>query len=221
MTRNYPPKAAIWILEHLVPGEKNDALAGDLLEEFRAGRSSLWYWKQVLVAVALGCTRVLRTNWLAVLFSFLWTVPLPALEILVLREMQRTQFFAQRWSYPWPYSTISDFGLTIGWHVLYLWIGIMVCFIAFAAATRRLVVGRVVRVLWTSLMIYFAMFMVVLSGFLEFPRPYKLDLWPVNPMNLILNPGFIVATDIPFFVAMLLGILLAMPAQHRSEAEAD
>lgn len=221
MIRKDPPKTAIWILGHLVPGERNDALAGDLLEEFRAGRSSLWYWKQVLVAVALGCTRTLRANSLAILFSVLWTVPLPALEIYVVREMQRTQFFAQRWGYPWPYSTICDFGLTIGWHVLYLWIGIMACFIAFAAATRSLVVGRVVRALWTSLLIYFAMFMLALFNFLEFPRPYKLDLWRVNPMSLILKPGFIVATDIPLLVAMVLGILLAMPAQHRSEAEAD
>lgn len=38
MTPKDLPKGAIWILGHLVPGEKNDALAGDLLEEFRAGR---------------------------------------------------------------------------------------------------------------------------------------------------------------------------------------
>lgn len=222
MTRKDPPKAAIWILEHLVPGETNDALAGDLLEEFRSGRSSLWYWKQVLVAVVLGYTRMLRLNWAAILFSFLWTAPLPALEIYLIREMQRTRFFAQRWGYPWPYSTICDFGLTIGWHVLYLWIGIIVCFIAFAAATRSLVVGRVVKALWSSLLIYVAMFIVVLFTFLEFSRLHQaIDIWRVNPMSLIVNPGFIMSIDIPFFMAMMLGILLALPRCQPREAKAD
>lgn len=97
----------------------------------------------------------------------------------------------------------------------------MVCLAAFAVADRRFDVGRLLKALWTSLMIYFAMFMLVLSVFLEFPRPYKLDLWRVNPMSLIVKPGFIMTSDIPLLVAMVLGILLAMPAQYRSEAAAD
>jgi hypothetical protein len=52
-----PPSLATWMLRHCIPGRRNEALAGDLLEEFRAGRSIAWYWRQVLDAIVLGCTR--------------------------------------------------------------------------------------------------------------------------------------------------------------------
>jgi len=45
------------MLEHCAPPRGDEALAGDLLEELRAGRSPQWYWKQVLSAIALGWMR--------------------------------------------------------------------------------------------------------------------------------------------------------------------
>jgi hypothetical protein len=36
---------------------KNEALAGDLAEEWRAGRSAAWFWRQILRAVALTALR--------------------------------------------------------------------------------------------------------------------------------------------------------------------
>jgi len=103
MTSKNPPRLARWILEHLTTDEQKDALSGDLLEEFRSGRSSGWYWRQVATAVIVSMTRMLRINWFALAFSALWVLPLPALEIYVLRAMRLTHFFPQRWSYPWPY----------------------------------------------------------------------------------------------------------------------
>lgn len=37
MRRIEPPATATWLLEHFTPGERNEALAGDLLEEFQNG----------------------------------------------------------------------------------------------------------------------------------------------------------------------------------------
>jgi len=51
MVRANPPALANWMLDHLTPAGHEDALAGDLLEEFRAGRSAAWYWRQVLGAL--------------------------------------------------------------------------------------------------------------------------------------------------------------------------
>ena len=51
MSEMRPPVLATWLLEHAARG--NDALVGDLFEEHRRRRSSAWYWRQVLTAVAV------------------------------------------------------------------------------------------------------------------------------------------------------------------------
>ena len=51
MRSSKPPELASWLIEHLIPGIRKDALVGDLLEEFSQGRSAAWYWYQALVAV--------------------------------------------------------------------------------------------------------------------------------------------------------------------------
>ena len=51
MKSSQPPTFATWLLKHLCSGQYSDALAGDLIEEYRRGRSESWYWRQVLFAV--------------------------------------------------------------------------------------------------------------------------------------------------------------------------
>lgn len=46
--------AAVWMLELL---GLDVALAGDLLEERARGRSTIWYWRQVLIAIWMGTWR--------------------------------------------------------------------------------------------------------------------------------------------------------------------
>jgi len=60
MRRLEPPSAATWILEHLTPPDRDEALAGDLLEDFRSGRSDGWYWRQAFGACASGWVQYLR-----------------------------------------------------------------------------------------------------------------------------------------------------------------
>ena len=50
MNRIEPPALPLWMLEHLTPAERDEALAGDLLEGFRGGRSNGWFWRQALGA---------------------------------------------------------------------------------------------------------------------------------------------------------------------------
>ena len=51
MTPRRPPVLAQTLLEWVDPA--NDALHGDLLEEFASGRSRLWYWNQVFAAAGV------------------------------------------------------------------------------------------------------------------------------------------------------------------------
>jgi hypothetical protein len=47
----HPPRLARLLLDWLAPN--NEALRGDLDEEFAAGRGSVWYWQQVMSTIAL------------------------------------------------------------------------------------------------------------------------------------------------------------------------
>jgi len=52
MITRRPPKLATLLL-CFAPGHDNQALLGDLLEEFRNGRSRSWFWRQTLFILAL------------------------------------------------------------------------------------------------------------------------------------------------------------------------
>jgi hypothetical protein len=49
MNRHQPPKVAL-LLTRLLPHDC-EALVGDLVEDYQAGRSPLWFWRQVVVAI--------------------------------------------------------------------------------------------------------------------------------------------------------------------------
>jgi hypothetical protein len=63
MKSSVPPALATWLLEHIRFSNTDDALAGDLLEEFNQRRSAAWYWRQVLVAILVGFGKELRIHW--------------------------------------------------------------------------------------------------------------------------------------------------------------
>jgi len=49
------PALATALLRRAAPPE--EALAGDVLEEYQSGRSRFWYWRQVVSAILLGTFR--------------------------------------------------------------------------------------------------------------------------------------------------------------------
>lgn len=46
---------ALWLLRHLA--HRNEPLAGDLVEQFRGGRSAAWLWFQLVYGIAIGSFR--------------------------------------------------------------------------------------------------------------------------------------------------------------------
>jgi hypothetical protein len=44
---------ALWLLEHAWVGAYGEALTGDLIEHFQAGRSRWWFWRQVGYALVI------------------------------------------------------------------------------------------------------------------------------------------------------------------------
>jgi hypothetical protein len=53
MSERVPPAIATWLIERLGPVHHRESLIGDLIEQYRRGRSERWYWRQVVIAVLL------------------------------------------------------------------------------------------------------------------------------------------------------------------------
>ena len=54
-----PHAIAVWLFDSL---DLDVALSGDLLEECERGRSAIWYWRQVLIAVWVGILGAIRNH---------------------------------------------------------------------------------------------------------------------------------------------------------------
>jgi hypothetical protein len=73
-----PPRFASPLLERL--GFADSAMTGDLDEGYAAGRSGLWYWRQVIGAIVFGTARGIRHNKLATMralaigAAFVWFI---------------------------------------------------------------------------------------------------------------------------------------------------
>jgi hypothetical protein len=76
-----PPLLATWLLDHLVPGVKNEALVGDLLEDFHRRQSVTWYWRQVFMAVLSGSLKELGTRAGGILFAIVYSSIFPGQQL--------------------------------------------------------------------------------------------------------------------------------------------
>jgi hypothetical protein len=74
-----PPRLATWLLLRLASGEKRESLIGDLAEHYRRGRSSGWYWRQVLIVLLVGTAQDIRGHKLvamrAVVLTWMFLIP--------------------------------------------------------------------------------------------------------------------------------------------------
>jgi hypothetical protein len=61
MIERAPPKLALWLLKVWGSPYRNEALAGDLIEQYQEGRSRAWYWRQVIAAILGARWRFIRT----------------------------------------------------------------------------------------------------------------------------------------------------------------
>jgi len=122
MARIEPPKLAAWMLEYLVPAaERDEALAGDLEEHYRAGRSDAWYWRQAAAAVATGWGQYLNRRRAILVFALLWSTLAPAW-YSISNDIESSHDFGKAWEIFGPF-------MLVGWtalHAAFLWAGLMV-----------------------------------------------------------------------------------------------
>jgi hypothetical protein len=88
MTPSRPPVVATWLLQRFAPLPETDAIAGDLLEHYQHGRSRLWYWREVLVAIITGTWFEVRQHSVRLLaaITMAWVVNVLWHQFLTQRE---------------------------------------------------------------------------------------------------------------------------------------
>jgi hypothetical protein len=100
-SKSNPPKLAIWLLRHATPGD-NEALTGDLIERFREGQMPAWFWRQVLIAFAVGVLGAVRRRWP----YFCYAVAGVAMPAIFWKTAEGLREVLHWWVLPWPWSQI-------------------------------------------------------------------------------------------------------------------
>ena len=195
--------------------EHREALAGDLLEDFRYGRTVAWYWRQVLAAICIGRLGQLRAGLSAILFAALWSALSPALlffQIQLIENERLMEHFRQLAS---PWFTICKGGLEIAAYFFTLWLGLTVYAALHAWAGRGLNYRKFTSGLLMTVPMFLQMWMAVAAVTLVvatvFPqRVFDLD-WPRTTLlrqvlGMAMSPSSIVS-----FCTMVPAIFTCLP----------
>ena len=208
-----PPRLARWMLEHFVPGDSIDALAGDLLEELRDGRSADWYSRQVASAIAIGWIRVLGARGMLILFAVLWSLLAPAWTVILDHLVSRPNPAEEFWRMDAPFSGLSSFGLWLGLNVVFLWLGMLVYFASYASFAKAFARHEIVRAFLIAapifLLAYFGTF--VAMNLLMYPGP-MIARRTMTPLGEFFDPRIgAFALRLPYFATLLFALWEARP----------
>ena len=208
MKQTEPPAIATWMLEHLSPEDGNEALAGDLLEEFQIGRTSRWYWRQVLAAIVIGFFRELRNHWPAVVFAALWSLTAPGYSLYTRELEQHADIIGRIYQLDWPYSTILILALSLGLELLFVWMGLTVYLLLRSLVMRNFHTPRFMRGLFVSL----PMLIVATAGLAILPAGHPIDVRHITPLSAIYTRLGLLC--LPSFLSLLVAIWVATPCME-------
>jgi hypothetical protein len=195
--KSHPPSLATWLLEHLIRREDNEALAGDLSEEFAQGRSVTWYWHQVFVAILVALSKELRTRWVTFLFAIIVSGVVSYRQIWHSFEFEG--LFTWGIKLPWPVSLLFTIALWSAAEGLVF----VVAFSAYLGAIRRFNLHSFLKGVLVAL-VPLSLGNLALSC-----------LWIVHPPVVLF---FTVIWRLPLFFSLVLATWGARPKVLRSES---
>ena len=109
------PALALRVLRIFIPGISREALVGDLLEEFRNGRSRWWFWREVLLAVLFAFKINLQEHQAEIVFA----IGITLLRVVLLKTpwwgtLWRSHLFEAfySWGIGWPWPMFMAYNLT-------------------------------------------------------------------------------------------------------------
>jgi len=224
MNRRQPPPLASWALEHLTSGDQDEALAGDLLEHYRAGRSDAWYWRQVLASCVLSWSQSLTARGPALVFALGWSFLAPAWKAAI-DHLTGPLNFDREWQTLGPF--FLPFAL-IGWtalHAGFLWIGLLLYQFAHTIAARPLARKAIRRAFWIATLAFppIAGVTYLLAGIYYYSWPGLANAKLAgNALGQIADLGILPdLIRIPYLLAMLLALWPSASRQPRGLRESQ
>lgn len=110
MSTSQPPRLASWLVRRFAGGPQRESLVGDLDEQFARGRSSRWYWRQVVTTLLVCVARDLREHRLLAVRSVIltWALVIAWVEITLALYL----WVSETWVYAW----VADSVIFYFWH---------------------------------------------------------------------------------------------------------
>jgi len=218
MIRYEPPRLATWTLEHLAPGKQNEALAGDLLEDFRAGRSNKWYWQQVFTACLTAWLRYLGDRKMVVAFAVVWSMLAPIWTTLQKRIMHGPGHIM--WRMDPSFTGISAAAVWLTLNLIFLWAGVLFYFASHPNFTKRFTRQQVTRAFLLATFVFLPVYVTtfIVMNIYFYPGP-RVDgstmtlLGEFTDVRLWAN-----AIRIPFLVTLLCALWQAIPRSQKLPA---
>ena len=219
MKQRVPLRLAEWMLEHLTSGDRDEALAGDLREEFASGRTTGWYWRQVVAACVVSWRRTLSARVPLILFILVWCSLSPAWKAVCDRVLD-SQTVSEAWPKWQGFWMFPAFALWLVCHSVFLWAGTLIyagTHRAFGPAIRR---EGLTRALATAPLvfapIYGATFVVMNLYWYSLPglagqRLASPPVEQITDLRLLAD-----AIRLPYCVALLVAMWRAVPTWGRS-----
>lgn len=205
MKENRPPSLATWMLEHLTPADRDEALAGDLLEELQSGRSNAWYWQQTLTACTVGWIRHLGERKMLLVFAALWSMLAPAWLALELRILDGSRASAGTWRMDAQFSGIGSIALWLLLNLGFLWAGMLLYFLSHVNFAKAFTKERMVHALTIAGSIFFFAYFgsFVLANLYSYPGPLvaRSSITPVG--ELIDLRGWADLLRVPYFLTLV------------------
>jgi hypothetical protein len=218
MKSGEPPRIAAWLLEHCVLGDRRDALSGDLLEELRAGRSTLWYWRQVLSALVASRGRDMRNHTPLLVLAFVWSELFQPIYWLLLSRVEfHNNLIGHIWRIRWPWSTVLYLGGSLAFDFAFICAGAALYLLGRFLMAGSVNARALRRGVLASVPVYIAASGCILLLFSVLPvSPHPIDRRTLTFFNVIVTMGMPgVIGRVPCALAMLTAVWEAARPEKR------
>lgn len=202
MRKTSPPFLATWMLHRLTPAPRNEALTGDLLEEFATGRPAAWYWRQILAVIAIAFSRQIISNRAVMLFTALWSTLVPSWLLAIAAIEQRFNLNQRFFQMDWPWCVVCDWGLLLAANLAFIWTGIALYLVPQLWTARNLRLRPLARGVFASLPSIFG----VWAALVVLPKGFILSQTQTLTQSPNSVPSLHIAAIIvrlPFFLTIL------------------